>query len=596
LNDTDGEVRATACSSLHQIGQFAERAIPALMARLEDDNDRVRWAAAGTLGAMRGKAEPAIPALIAALKDKDAKVRGAAAMALSLIGPAAKAAIPALIEALRDATFSQQVDYARALAAFGPAAKDAVPVLVEIMPKSKDIAAASMATALGAIGPDAKDAVPALLKAINRGDQTKSAAFIALGKIGPAAKAAVPVLLKELKSGAPPGNRAEVADALGEIGPAAADAVPTLMDVARDLNEYEPLREAASLAVMRIAPDVGAKNGMETAHLNVRLGKVPSLKPGPRAKLSNDRRNELKGLIAKFAEIKDPSFGLSSSVTGRAFAPLPDLEEFQMGLLSGERAKTADDFRKLVEAGPDVLPLLLESLDDPTPTKLKVPRGQFVMQWFGSELESNPLNPIEKRVLAKPIEQEQGENDLWSVSQTKVGDVCFVAIGQIVGRSYRAIRYQPTGIVVFNSPVANKALCDRVRAIWSSDDPAAMLMNSLLIDYATEGKFNGNSLDGWDDGSERQLQAIVRLLYYFPNETTPLIAARLRSLDVRRDDSNDGGMKREVRNGIRTDELIKAVRWSKAPEIQAALADILKRTNDPDLKECLTPERNNRNK
>src|SRR5262249_31091405 len=154
--------------------------------------------------------------------------------------------------------------------------------------------------------------------------------------------------------------------------------VPALMDIARNLDEYVPLREAAAMAVLRIAPDVGAKNGMDTAYLNVRLGTVSPLKPGPRAKLSDERRKEIKGLIAKLAEIKDQSFGLSSSVTGRAFAPLPDLEEFQMGLLNGEQAKTAEAFRKLVEAGPDALLLLLESLDDPTPTKLKIPRGQFL--------------------------------------------------------------------------------------------------------------------------------------------------------------------------------------------------------------------------
>jgi hypothetical protein len=88
-------------------------------------------------------------------------------------------------------------------------------------------------------------------------------------------------------------------------------------------------------------------------------------------------------------------------------------------------------------------------------------------------------------------------------------------------------------------------------------------------------------MDGWYVGSNLQVEAVLRLLYYYPKETAPLIAARLRSFDV----SDTGGVlerwtKREARNGVRTDEFIKAVRWSREPVIRDALAGLARRASD----------------
>jgi hypothetical protein len=166
-----------------------------------------------------------------------------------------------------------------------------------------------------------------------------------------------------------------------------------------------------------------------------------------------------------------------------------------------------------------------------------------------------------------------------------VGDVCFVAVGQIVGRPYQAVRYIPSGNVVVNSPTATPVLRDLVRAAWAGDDPAKVLLDSLLTDYVTEGIFNGSSLDGWSEGSDYQVEAVVRLLYYFPDEAAPLIAARLRSMDVAaRPGKRDGWMLRDVKNGAYTLDFIKAVAWCKAAPVREALAEIAKKTDEPAIK------------
>jgi hypothetical protein len=77
-------------------------------------------------------------------------------------------------------------------------------------------------------------------------------------------------------------------------------------------------------------------------------------------------------------------------------------------------------------------------------------------------------------------------------------------------------------------------LRDRVREIWKSDDPSKRLLDSLLLDYATEAVTSkGESHHTGRLASKYQIEAAVRLLYYFPKETSPLIAARLQALDVK---------------------------------------------------------------
>jgi hypothetical protein len=205
---------------------------------------------------------------------------------------------------------------------------------------------------------------------------------------------------------------------------------------------------------------------------------------------------------------------------------------------------------------------------------------------MSSELPWNEVNSLEKRVLERPQAQDTDDEDEDGLVRTplkasytaKVGDVCFLALDQIVGRPCEAIRYQPTAIIVINSPVHHLKLRERVRAIWSSKDPRKKLFDSLLLDYSTEAVFNDRSLDGWGEGGNRKIEASMRLLYYFPEEAAPLISARLRSLDVRDAQWMGTWMQREVKNGVRTVDFIKAVAWSTHPEIKNALSEIGKRT------------------
>lgn len=600
MKDPAAEVRAAAAWSLARIRRPLEKTIPALVSGLQDDHDKVRETAAAGLNALGRKSKPALPALMAALKDKDQNVRESAAQALRQIGPDAKPAVAALTEALQNKkNGNSRCTAAQALGAIGPEAKEAVPALIEAVQEKDGSVRLWAMVALGEIGPGAKAAVPALIVAAkDNGNSAGERAIAALGKIGPEAKDAVPTMMEALAKGASYLHfRCTVAHALGGIGPAAKDAVPALAAVARNQLDgnntaYRPTRQAAAEAVMKIDPEFGTRHGIALAYLDVRLGKIPSIQLAPRAALTEDKKKHIKKLIAELAHLADPDFGLSPSLTGSAFAPLPDHEEFSMGLVTNHRLKTSNALRELVEIGPNALPFLLEALDDTTPTKLNVEPG--FMRPFAAELEINPLNSLERRVLSeKPANNDNDDGDSNDDAEPytlKVGDVCFVAIGQIVGRQYSAVRYQPTALIIINSPVRSKELRDRVCAIWSSHNPAQKLLDSLLIDYATEGIFNGKSLDGWGDGSRRQIEAATRLLYYFPQESTPLIAERLKRMDIARPkDSDDGWMLRDVANGVRTTDFLKALNWCQEPAVRNALLDIFQRTSDGRVAQAVLP-------
>lgn len=558
MKDNSPEVRARAARSLGRIGQVASQAAPSLIAALKDSRPDVREAAARALSMMPREARSAVDRLISLLKEKNGSVCDAAALAVQRIGPDAKVAVPALIEALRDKNYpGSGSEITAALGAMGSVAKQAVPALVEAVEGPSEMLSYEAALALGHIGPDAKAAVPALIKFLRAAkfddpNSSPDAAIFALGKIGPDAKAAVPLLvrIRALESIRP------------EIGYAIAEALP------------------------RIDPKLAAKMNLgRSPTISIRLRKIPSLELVPRPALPQEREKYIKRLIAKLADVSNPDFGLSGTVTGHAFAPLPGHENLGTFRLGNDRLETSGPFRDLVALGPESLPFLLDALEDGTPTKLTVTRHNL-MGLGGYVKEENPLNQREHQVLSKPWpierEPEDTQADLYTV---KVGDVCFVAIGQIVGRGYLAVRYVPTAIIVITSPLESDEMRKRVRLVWSSKNPARKLLDSLFTDYATEGIDDGKSLRGWYDESERQIAAAMRLLYYFPKETAPLIATRLRSFDV----CWDNGERRDVKNGVRTVDFIKAVAWSRAPGIQEALAAIAKRTDDETIREALAP-------
>ncbi len=340
-----------------------------------------------------------------------------------------------------------------------------------------------------------------------------------------------------------------------------------------------------------------AEDKSQPAQPEVKLGNVPKLKLSPRTALSPDEKEEIENLIRDLYDIDKPEdvVGLLESPFETVFLPVGRFGYF--GERLPEKVKSSPAFRKLVEYGPRAMPFLLKSLDDNGTTglliKVEDPRrhpAASEMMWFETAVMGNPANPLEKRVLGLGVHcwpsMREPEPEI-EAYRIKVGDVCFAALGQIVGRHYCPADHggdaMNTGDIAITTPVHNPKVCAKVREIWASDNPAQRLFDSLLLDYATEGVFNGNSLDGWDTGGNFQIAAAMRLLYYFPKESAALIADRLDHLDVSATPDVDHFGAQCVKNGVRTNLFIEAVGWCKDPAIQKALGRMRARAKDRDV-------------
>jgi len=313
--------------------------------------------------------------------------------------------------------------------------------------------------------------------------------------------------------------------------------------------------------------------------------------------LTNEKADRIKTLIARLASIDQADYGLSSTMSGQAFLPISSQRESHAMILTDHQLHSSAALQTLVEIGPVALPFLLDALADNAPTKFKIEHGgMFGAMWLDNELWGNPASELEMRMRGprRNIADGPKQDRLIDSYTVKIGDVCLVAVGQIVGRGYQAVRYQPTACIVINSPIEDANLREQVRRIWSSDDPARRLLDSLLLDYATEGIPQAPSSDGWSISSLLQSQAALRLLYYFPKETAALISERLRGLDVRRtgahgkgspatDEESDAYSRREAANRVRTDDFIEAVSWSREPDVRKAIRDIFTKTTDIDI-------------
>jgi hypothetical protein len=219
--------------------------------------------------------------------------------------------------------------------------------------------------------------------------------------------------------------------------------------------------------------------------ISVKLGEKPTVSLLQQPQLTAAQVRHIKQLIASLADLDKPDYGLSSTLCGTTFSAIAGLDHVEMLLLTNHGFSQSPALKELVALGPDALPFLLDSLNDKTPTKLTITnRFDIGGMWFEQTLRINPVNPAEvgRADAATNGASQPNANDLFRPTvdsyTLKIGDVCFVAIGQIVGRDYEAARYQASGCVVLTSPTNDPELCTRIRSIWKSDDPRRKLLDS----------------------------------------------------------------------------------------------------------------------
>jgi hypothetical protein len=309
-----------------------------------------------------------------------------------------------------------------------------------------------------------------------------------------------------------------------------------------------------------------------------------------------DRVNEIERLIDSLSGTIKRDLSLNSSLYSSKFVPVGQFGTF--GEWEGKQVEVSEPIRKLVEMGPVALPYLLASLQDNTPTEIVIQavetQGAIAGGMaFDEILHGNPANPTEQFVLRLnrfPYSKSIRPKDRFEVApemesyRIKIGDVCFIIIGQIVGRDYDCLsspHVKSLGVLVC-SPVHREALRKRIRTIWSSKNPRQKVLESLVLDFSTRGVLQMDSLDYWGIGSDFQIEATKRLLYYYPDIAVPLITERIKGLEATDDFFDDC-----VRNGIRSDDFVDSMAWSRNEKIRSALSELAKRAKDRDLLRAL---------
>ena len=333
---------------------------------------------------------------------------------------------------------------------------------------------------------------------------------------------------------------------------------------------------------------------------------------------------EIRGLIHDLVKIKDPNFGLSPTMSGSGFAPVPATGRMFNGILMNHGFKDDSSFLKLVEIGPPALPYLLDSLTDNTPTNYTIDytNVSFGGMWYGerpalrwvagealmiarmaedkasdkeiaerfaappefialakagklphfspqSQGEFNPKNLVEQRILAKarkelPSARSDKNDDPFGYAirsyTLTVGDICYVIIGQITNRTYQAAQYQPTACTYIISPVHDVRLAQDVRAVWTSKEPTEMLYQSLLADCDAPWR-----LDLAD--------ALVRLGYYYPERSEPLLLECVEKVEA--------ADKKSAESIYETRRLISALLGSNNEKVRDRLFKLLQTGQDP---------------
>lgn len=219
----------------------------------------------------------------------------------------------------------------------------------------------------------------------------------------------------------------------------------------------------------------------------------------------------MEDLISKLQEISQPGIGTHPTAWATAFIAIDDQPEFRGGMLGSAKPATSPVMQELVRRGTASLPQLIAHLSDNRPTKQVI--RPMMGNWLGAEYDPRANDPSKwpanvqcSRIGFHSTKERPKSFDHYTI---KVGDLCFVAVGQIVNRHLRALRYQPTLCQVVNSPIEAPALADAVKSDWSGLTPEEH-RKSLEQDAFDDTKF------------DRSPEAVKRLLFYYPDVGTPL--------------------------------------------------------------------------
>ncbi len=220
-------------------------------------------------------------------------------------------------------------------------------------------------------------------------------------------------------------------------------------------------------------------------------------------------------LIDQLVNVSQPDSGYAESFSGKVFLPYGDSEELGTFVFGGTARQHSPVMLKLVQAGAKAVPELLKHLSDDRLTKLPtIEAGGGSWISFDNHYDFNraTIGPQLNGTRTSTVHDSKTAAQSHEIT---VGDLCFVALGQIVNRHWDACRYQPTGGRIISSPTASPRLHQQIIDEWSKLDEATHRAK-LLDDFRHP------------DNVSRIIGAYWRLSLYYPDEVEPLVLELLR--------------------------------------------------------------------
>jgi hypothetical protein len=198
-------------------------------------------------------------------------------------------------------------------------------------------------------------------------------------------------------------------------------------------------------------------------------------------------KGDISALIDRLVDTAEPDLGYSSTASGvPAFSPIESEGRPGPLLLFQRPMVPSGALREIVKQGVPALPQLLAHLGDQRRTKIRVSHDGVL----GFMSVHDPDDKLKLETRAHTV---------------TVGDLCYVAVGQIVNERYTAVQYFPSMNIFINSPTRSTSLRKEVEQQWKLLTPEKhkkLLTEALL-----------NHLD---------VDACKRLAYYYPESLEPI--------------------------------------------------------------------------
>jgi hypothetical protein len=261
------------------------------------------------------------------------------------------------------------------------------------------------------------------------------------------------------------------------------------------------------------------------------IGILAAFVPSYGRTTSSDYSHEtITQLIDDLTQIDSESPGISFSVIYVGFAAEDTSASAWMNTRGVAPPEVPPQMRELIRRDPLALPELIKHREDKRLTKLEVGGYPHV---FSAKIFGYEYDPRVRDPEPTPLGFfHWTQKDFASTYTLKVGDICYALIGQIVNRHLYAVRLQPTGFLVVNSPIEVPDLIEKVESDWGSGD-AETLKASLLADIHGANRLVGFKQDAYIEWVANP--ALRRLKLYFPEDYRALPSGNLpRKADFER--------------------------------------------------------------